>query len=61
MIESKIEAARVAVEEALRAIMAKPARDGRSMARDAKVIHELAGALTRLEAARVAIFEHSIT
>jgi Arc/MetJ family transcription regulator len=52
MIGGKIETARLAVEEALRTAVKQPGRDGRSLARDAEVVHFLAGALRRLERAR---------
>jgi hypothetical protein len=50
--------ARTTVESALKAAVSSNADDGRALARDAKVINALAGAITRLEEARVAIFEY---
>lgn len=50
--EDAIATARLAVEDALRVVVASPDRNGQSLARDATLIHHLAGALRRLERAR---------
>jgi Arc/MetJ family transcription regulator len=56
-VASLVDTARQAVEAALRAAVAKPGRDGRSLARDAVVMEQLAGAVLRLEKARQAFVE----
>jgi hypothetical protein len=55
----EIDRARQAVEAAMRAVLHEPSRHGQDMARDAKIMHDLAGALVRLEQARQRFVEHS--